>query len=267
MSSPRKRAGLGLAGVAAFSLVLAPASRARAAGLLEGEPGISASSGDAVAAFADLMARLFVLGIVLSENDGPPRRGHDEAAPAALEQDQHAQYDGWDRPSRRRLRDAREGFLFSFGLGGGSMLVSPLGRSGAVQGNLRLGYGFSDRFQFFFDFTGAGANYSYDRSSTSWLMTMRGQTVLIGDRRGNGLNLNLGFGLGGNTKSYGGIDVEHRAGFALAGGLSYDARVSRSFALSPEFFVWWHAVPNDVGRERDVATAMGLQLNFLWYGP
>ena len=106
-----------------------------------------------------------------------------------------------------------------------------------------------------------------DQSAASWLTTIRGQTVLIGDRRGNGLNLNFGLGLGGSTKTYSGVDYENRAGFALAGGLSYDARLTRTFSLSPEFFVWWHAIPNDRGRAPDLASAFGVQLNFLWYGP
>ena len=250
MRSPRLP-GLALSAAAAWALVLAPATRARA-----DVPLLDASSGDVAAAVFETVAHLFLLGVYLSDADRGPERAD------------RGQYDGWDgNGSRRPGRDARQGFLFSFGLGGGSMLVSPVGRSGAFQGNLRLGYGFSDRFQMFFDVTGAGANYGKDLTSTSVLATIRGQTVLIGDRRGNGLNFNLGVGVAGNTKSYGGLDINSPAGVAVAGGLSVDLRVSRQFALSPELFGWWHAVPNDRGRERDISTAVGLQLNFLWYGP
>ena len=251
-----------------WALLAAPAARAAA-------PVIQTSAGDTIAALADFMAHLFIVGLFINEaeNNGP-RREYDEGEPpaalAAQRQDGYGEGDDWDRPrssSRRRLRDAREGFLFSFGLGGGSQLVSPLGRAGALQGNLRLGYGFSDRFQAFMDITGAGGSYAGGTSAASWLFTLRGQTVLIGDRRGNGLNLNLGIGLGGVSTSFDGYQTESPAGLALAGGLSYDFRVSRHFAISPELFAWWHAVPNDRGRERDVASAYGLQLNFLWYGP
>jgi hypothetical protein len=153
MRSSHRHAGPVLVFVAVFSLVVAPASRAWAApGLLEGEGALSASSGEAVVAFADLVARLFLLGIFLSDADDSARRGHDDET--------RAQYDDYGGGRRRRVRDSREGFLFSFGLGGGSMLVSPQGRAGSFQGNLRLGYGFSDRFQFFFDVTGAGTSYS-----------------------------------------------------------------------------------------------------------
>ena len=264
MRSPTRTAGLALSAAAAFALVAAPASRAYAA------PALEASTGEVVASFADLMARLFVLGVMLDSTDNARPPPADESK-AAMQQEGYAQRDGWDSPRRRRTRDSREGFLFSFGLGGGSMLVSPLGRAGAFQGNLRLGYGFSDRFQMFIDLTGAGVNYGAANngpdSATSWVATIRGQTVLIGDRRGNGLNLNAGIGLGGVTKTYSGVDVTDRTGLALAGGISYDARLTRTFSLSPEFFVWWHAIPNDRGRPNDVASALGMQLNFLWYGP
>ncbi len=236
---------------------------------------VASSSLDHAAIFADLFAHLFLLGVAINEADRapPPAVGAQppppspEEPPNSVEQETHAQYDGWDRP-RRRVRDAREGLLFSFGVGGGSMLVSPLGRAGGLQGNLRLGYGFSDRFQFFFDFTGAGVDYGNDTSASTWMGTIRGQTVLIGDRRGNGLNINFGIGLAGTMRSYNGFDDNSpRTGLALAGGISYDARVGRNFSLSPEFFVWWHAIPNGRGQDNDVASAAGLQLNFLWYGP
>ena len=47
--------------------------------------------------------------------------------------------------------------------------------------------------------------------------------------------------------------------------ISYDARVTPWFALSPEFFVNWHAVPNQPGFEDHVSSTYGLRLNFLWY--
>ena len=54
-------------------------------------------------------------------------------------------------------------------------------------------------------------------------------------------------------------------GLALAGGISYDARISPWFALSPEFFYTWHAIPNGPGIPQDVASVYGLRVNFLWY--
>jgi hypothetical protein len=254
MSSSPRLPRAALAGVAILALIVAPAASAQA--LVDADLGapIQTSAGDTIAAFVDVLAHLVFLGAIVESSEQPAH-------------DRYRDDDDWGPRYGRRHRDAREGFLFSFGLGGGSMLVSPMGRAGSLQGNLRLGYGFSDRFQFFFDLTGAGVDYGQGNSSASWIGTMRGQTVLIGDRRGNGLNLNFGIGLGGNTKSYNGYDVDYRAGFALAGGLSFDARLSRSFALEPEFFVWWHAVPNDNNRPSDLASAFGLQLNFLWYGP
>jgi len=54
-------------------------------------------------------------------------------------------------------------------------------------------------------------------------------------------------------------------GFALAGGLSYDARISPWFAISPELFVTWHQVPNLPGIADDVASIYGVRLNLLWY--
>ena len=89
----------------------------------------------------------------------------------------------------------------------------------------------------------------------------------IGDRAGNGLNLNVGVGVGGvdyNSNSCC-SSYSSASGLALAGGLSYDARVTPWFSLSPEFFVTWHEIPNGAPVPHDVASAYGLRLNFLWY--
>jgi hypothetical protein len=178
---------------------------------------------------------------------------------------------GYGPYGTRVHRDAREGFLFSFGLGGGAVRYSDpsyLG-GGALNFGLRMGYGFSDRFQLFGDFSADAAFYSGSREINNWLVTLRGQTVLIGDTAGNGLNLNLGFGLGGITihNSGGFPDYSSGAGPALVGGLSYDARVGRRFALSPEFYVSWHPVPNGAGFPDDNFWSTGVRLNFLWYSP
>src|SRR5207302_800928 len=167
------------------------------------------------------------------------------------------------------------GLLMSFGLGGGSMFVSYPndGRTGAFDFDMRLGYGFSDRFQLFLDVDLAGGKYPYGDDIGSWAFTLRGQTVLVGDRAGNGLNLNLGVGTGGITRNngyaypqgYGYDQASSPAGLALAGGISYDARIAPLFALSPEFFVTWHAIPNGPRLPQDVASVYGVRLNFLWY--
>lgn len=180
-----------------------------------------------------------------------------------------AQSDDAPRGWRSHRVQAREGLLLSFGLGGGSFFYSQdtYGRTGAFDLDFRLGYGFSDRFQLFMDVDLATANYGSRRDDIgSWAFTLRGQTVLIGDRAGNGLNLNAGIGVGGITYNSGYYDqTSSPSGLALGGGLSYDARVSPWFALSPELFVSWHAVPNGPGYANDVASVYGIRLNFLWY--
>ena len=107
------------------------------------------------------------------------------------------------RAWRPRRPQAREGLLLSFGIGGGSMYVSypNYGRTGAFDFVMRLGYGFSDRFQLFMDMDAAGAHYAYGDDIGSWTFTLRGQTVLLGDRAGNGLNVNFGVGTGSITRS------------------------------------------------------------------
>jgi hypothetical protein len=169
---------------------------------------------------------------------------------------------------RRTPPQARQGLLISFGLGGGSLYLSNEGRTriGAFDMDFRLGYGFSDRFQMFMDFT-ADAGTTYNGADVgTWTWTVRGQTVLIGDRAGNGLNINFGMGFGGLTYSvYNYYGTNSPIGFALAGGLSYDARLSPWFAFSPEFFFTWHEVPNGPGYANDVASIYGLRINFLWY--
>jgi hypothetical protein len=186
----------------------------------------------------------------LSSEDEPPR---------------YAPYAG--PPRARRPRDAREGFLFSAGLGGAENYVSGVGHAFGVAVDLRLGYGFSDRFQLFFDLNALPARYGRGLDATSWTATVRGQTVLIGDRLGNGLNLNLGVGVGGMDVGSGFEFVSQRVGFAVAGGLSLDLRVQPWFAISPELTAQWHQIPNDPGFPNDIHRAFGFLLNFVWYSP
>jgi hypothetical protein len=163
---------------------------------------------------------------------------------------------------------ARQGLLLSFGLGGGSLYLSNEGpgRLGAADLDFRIGYGFSDHFQMFMDFnTDVGNTYS-GNSVGSWTWTLRAQTVLVGDRAGNGLNANFGAGFGGITYDSGYFDQSSSpVGFALAGGVSYDARLTPWFAISPEFFVTWHQIPNVPGIADDVSSMYGVRLNLLWY--
>ncbi len=196
------------------------------------------------------------------------------------------------RPYTRRTRrlveppqaprgEARQGLLFALGVGGGSQFTSApgLGRTASTDLDLRLGYGFSDRLQTFIDFNGQSARYGYGQRTSMSTVTLRAQTVLLGDRRGNGLTLNGGIGLGAfndNADSGYGYDYccpptrggryynDKPLGFVVAGGLSYDARLGRYLSLSPELFATWMAVPND-DRKQDIATQMGLRLKLLWY--
>ena len=185
-------------------------------------------------------------------------------------QDWYADGAFWqDMSAYRRKHDAREGFLFSFGIGGGQMRYSGQGRTGSVDLGLRMGYGFSDRFQLFGDLTADVGQFQSRQDATSWILSLRGQTVLIGDRDGNGLNLNLGVGIGGLSINYHDEFAQstYPAGVALVSGLSYDARIGQQFALSPELYVNWHLVPNDPGLASDNLYTVGLRLNFLWYAP
>jgi len=174
---------------------------------------------------------------------------------------------GGERYSSPYQPQARQGLLLSVGLGGGSMYLSNLGqpRIGTADVDFRLGYGLSDRFQMFMDFN-ADEGSTYDgRSVGSWAWTMRGQTVLIGDRAGNGLNLNFGIGFGGLTYDAGYDRASGPTGLALAGGISYDARITPWCSFSPEFFYTWHQVPNGSPYADDVSSIYGLRLNLVWY--
>jgi hypothetical protein len=193
----------------------------------------------------------------------------DAAAPPPREPTyaQRVRDDSWS-PYRQRQAQAREGLLLSFGLGGGSAYLSNQGpgRTGAFDLDFRLGYGFSDRFQLFMDFAVDAGRYPQSSDFASWTFTIRGQTVLVGDRAGNGLNLNLGVGVGGVDYSDGYYATYSSAsGLALAGGLSYDARITPWFSLSPELFVNWHQIPNRPDQPHDISSTYGLRLNFLWY--
>ena len=216
-------------------------------------------SGDSGLVLLDIFLNTVAIGMQAAamEQAAPPPR---EPAYAQRAPDPYRTY--------RRQMDAREGLLLSFGLGGGSAYLSNqgAGRTGAFDLDFRLGYGFSDRFQLFMDFAVDAGRYPQSSDFASWTFTIRGQTVLVGDRAGNGLNLNLGVGIGGidyNDGYYG--SYASPTGLALAGGLSYDARITPWFALSPEFFVNWHQFPDDVQAVNHVSSTYGLRLNFLWY--
>ena len=231
----------------------------------------------------DILLNLFTLGVEVAAIDAAnhPPPAPPEATPPPVADSYQDRAPDDDAPRgrylvRTRRPEARQGLLLSFGVGGGSIYVSNQAptRTGAFDLDMRLGYGFSDRFQFFMDLGLEAASYrnttlyagSYARDGVaSWTFTFRGQTVLAGDRAGNGLNLNLGIGLGGVTYNNGyGDEYSSNSGLALAGGLSYDARISPRFSLSPEIFYTWHAIP-DVPGTRDVANMYGVRMNFLWY--
>jgi hypothetical protein len=232
-------------------------------------PRAARAHGDEGLVLFDIFLNVLALGVevaILEEQaKAAPRESYQQQSP-----DDDWPPPRWTPPRRAHPRhEARQGLLMSFGLGGGSLFISQpdTGRTGAFDFNLRLGYGFSDRFQLFGDASFDAATFRSGQDIASWTLTMRGQTVLIGDREGNGLNLNAGVGLGGVSRSYGGRYATESSptGLALVGGLSYDARVSHFFSLSPEFFVTWHAIPNRPGLAQDVASSYGLRLNFLWY--
>jgi hypothetical protein len=217
----------------------------------------------------DLFLNLFALGVEVAAIHSIEEQ-HRSDPPAMDRQDLGAYNDRWrDLSAYRRKHDAREGFLFAFGIGGGQMRYSAQGKTGSVDLGLRMGYGFSDRFQLFGDLTADVGQFEARQDATSWILSIRGQTVLIGDREGNGLNLNVGVGVGGLSINYHDEFAQstYPAGVAFVSGLSYDARVGQQFALSPEIYLNWHLVPNDPGLASDNLRTIGFRLNFLWYAP
>jgi len=270
---PAPKAGAARAGTSAASEGSASVSAqsAPAGPAVHGGVVITASTGSH---WADLFLNVLTLGVyaaTVNEHLEAHQEAVEDSRGRALERGSDGT-PGWQQrrygPPRR---DAREGFLFSFGVGGGAVRFSDPNflRTGALDFGLRMGYGFSDRFQLFGDFSADAAFYSQSRELTNWLVTIRGQTVLIGDTLGNGLNLNLGFGLGGvtiNNNAFG-PDLSLGAEPAVVAGLSYDARVGRQFALSPELYFSYHKVSNGPGFADDQIWSAGLRLNFLWYSP
>jgi hypothetical protein len=181
------------------------------------------------------------------------------------------------RPRRReqqqrpyyQQREARTGAIFGFGFGGAQQYVSGAGHSGGFDTNLRLGYGFSDRFQLLFDVGGSDTpSDSSFQSISMWHFRVHGQTVLAGDRRGNGLNLNFGVGFGGvTTDGFSTVHDSSQVGVSVGAGISYEGRVSQHFALAPELFASWQQVPNGYNLPSDIAWTLGARLNFIWYSP
>jgi len=245
---------------AAMAFVLAFPSAARADGR-----GASADTG---LVLVDIFLNLFALGVQAAVLEDAARHPPPPQPEPTLAQ----RYPDDDTPRywrRRREPQARQGLLLSFGVGGSSLWVSDQGRqrTGAFDLDFRLGYGFNDRFQMFMDIAADSGTHPNGNELAAWTFTFRGQTVLIGDRAGNGLNLNFGVGLGGVTYNSGYFDqTSTPTGLVFAGGLSYDARLTPWFSLSPELFVTHNSIPAGAGYNQDViATAYGLRLNFLWY--
>ncbi|MBS2021847.1 MAG: hypothetical protein JST92_05515 [Deltaproteobacteria bacterium] len=229
----------------------------------------------------------------------------DQVKPAANRRDSFADDEGPPpgpppptRPRRRRqpppmpAGEARTGLILGLGAGGGMQYSSEpgLGHTGASNFDLRIGYGVSDRFQFFFDADTSHARYAYGEATDNSTFTLRGQTVLFGDRKGNGISLNGGVGLGSYSNSYsdyitpvyasaGGQRAEvvccdnggfggyrhSELSFVGAAGLSFDARVGRYLTLSPELYFSWHALPNNENRPIDIVTEAGIRFNLVWY--
>ncbi len=269
MTQPNRRplqTALTLAAAALFCSFAARAESrpaASSAAQIDSSSEASAQAGSGTPAGTQLKTQLLgVQGPIDADMQAGP--GDDEPAPPPPPP-------GY-RPRRRVVvnhkRDAREGPIFGFGLGGVQQYLSGAGHSGAFDTNLRFGYGFSDRFQLLFDLGGSEPPQDSYQTISMWHFRVHGQTVLAGDRRGNGLNVNFGIGVGGvNTEGYGNVHDGNTVGFTFGGGLSYELRLTPHFALAPEIFAAWQQAPNGYNLPLDIAWQYGARLNFLWYSP
>jgi len=155
----------------------------------------------------------------------------------------------------------RQGWLVGFGLGGGSAGTSGSGvssnRESGFAASVRAGYAFNPRLSLEL----GGSAWTKDENGTTVTFGASGPVLCFypGDQ---GLVLSAGVGVGTGEASIrqGNITIsstEH--GLGVLGGIGYELRVTRRFALSPQIHAGWADLDNFN------ANWVNFELGFNWY--
>lgn len=153
------------------------------------------------------------------------------------------------------------GWSIGFGVGGGSagLDIDGIGtsdREGGGLGNFRLGYALNPQLSLAFE----GSAWSKSENGTT--VTFGASTLGVAFFPSEGLVLRAGAGLGTTTVSSSSGSTTLTAsesGFGLHGGIGYDFRVARTFAIGPQFDYGYATF--DGGS----SNWFGVGLNFNWY--
>ena len=155
----------------------------------------------------------------------------------------------------------RQGWLVGFGIGGGSAGLTSDGesndREGGAAGSFRAGYAFDPRLSLELN----SSLWTKEVDDVTWTFSV-GTAAVNFYPGAEGLVLRGGLGVGnaeaevqsGSTT----VSVEE-SGFGLGAGIGYEFRVTRTFALGPQFdFGWMNLDEADVNY-------FNVGLGFNWY--
>ncbi len=155
----------------------------------------------------------------------------------------------------------RQGWYVGFGLGGGGAALHADGtstsREGAFSGNFRGGYVFNPELAL-----GLESNaWTKEMDGATWTLSV-GTAAVTYFPGAQGFYLRGGIGLGTAEveQQFGNVSVTgSESGFGLTGGLGYEFRVLRTFALAPQVDYSWTTLD-----DFDFDYVMGA-LQFNWY--
>jgi hypothetical protein len=146
------------------------------------------------------------------------------------------------RPAGAEMQPSvRQGWLVGLGLGGGSAGISGGGwssdRKAGFAGSVRVGYAFQSRLSLELSTIG----WAKEENGT-WLAFSASGPAVSYYPGGGGLVLSAGFGAGSAEASAqaGNVTVTtSESGFGVFGGVGYEFRVTRRFALGPQVHAGW----------------------------
>jgi hypothetical protein len=154
-----------------------------------------------------------------------------------------------------------DGWTLGFGFGGGSAALNldngdSSDREGGGMGNFRVGYPLNEKFSLQFE------SNAWTKTENDVTVTFSASTFGLAWFPKEGLVLRGGVGFGGTTVSVSSgntTTTQSENGVGLHGAVGYDFRLTRTFALGPQFDLGYSSF--DGGS----SNWYGLGLNLNWY--
>jgi len=151
--------------------------------------------------------------------------------------------------------DERQGFFLGLNIGGGTagvdvpatepdLGISDTDREGGVAGNFRIGYAFQDQFGVGLETSGwakevDGEWWGYSVSGLGFTFWPGGKGFLIRGVIGSG-------SVSYSTESGGVTTTKSDSGLGLSGGIGYDIRLTKKFAIGPQIDYSWADVNDNL---------------------